>query len=162
MEPVIVAVGSNVGNRHWHVQAAGRFLASLSEKPVEPSSIYLTEPVGPATRYFLNAAVEITTGLPPDDLISTLKEYEQEHGRPPGHPKWKARTIDLDIIAYNRLLIHKDSLIIPHPEYSKRLFVLRPLRDIHPGWRDPETGADIDEMLTQAPKMQVKKTELAW
>lgn len=162
MEPVIIAVGSNVGDRHKHVKSSGRFLSTLSEEPLNTSSIYLTEPVGPATRYFLNAAIKIYTDLSPKKLISTLKEYEKKHGRATDHPRWSARTIDLDIIAYGRLVMQKDYLIIPHPEYQKRLFVLKPLFDLHPDWKDPQTNVSIDKMVAEAPEIQIKETELVW
>lgn len=162
MKSVIIAVGSNIGKRQEHLKSAGQFLTNLSEEPIRTSSIYLTEPVGPASRYFLNGVVEVYTRLSPQKLLAALKNYENEHGRTADHPRWSARTIDLDIIAYNQLLMHKDSLIIPHPEYSERLFVLRPLHDIHVNWRDPKTDVDISTMLDRAPNIQIKKTELTW
>lgn len=162
MESSIIAVGSNIGDRHEHLQAAGHFLSALSQQPVKASAIYLTEPIGPATRYFLNAAVKIHTHLAPARLIARLKRYENENGRPAKHARWSARTIDLDIISYGHLVIHKDSLIIPHPKYAERLFVLKPLHDINADWKDPETDMPIKTMINQAANMQIKKTELAW
>lgn len=162
METVIIAVGSNVGNRHRHLQDAYTFLETISEQPVTGSPIYITEPVGPSTRYFLNAVVEITTTLKPKELLAKLKQFEQNHGRAPDHPRWEARTIDLDIISFGHLGIQDDSLIIPHPEYSKRLFVLEPLRDIRPEWRDPQTDIKIQSMIEQADELQLKKTTLSW
>lgn len=162
MTPVIIAVGSNVGDRHPHLQAAGRFLSSLSAGRFKPSPIYLTEPVGPATRYFLNAVAEITTDLPPEKLIARLKQYESEHGRAPDHSKWYPRTVDLDIVAFGELVINDDSLIIPHSEYTKRLFVLKPLFDIHPDWKDPRTEQNIRQLMAEAESMQVRKTDLNW
>ncbi len=162
MDPVIIAVGSNVGSRHKHIKKAGKFLSTLSKKPVRASSIYLTEPVGPATRYFLNAVVEIQSALSPKELISKLKGYEKDHGRPANQPRWSARTIDLDIIAFGHLVIQEDNLIIPHPEYNKRLFVLKPLKDIHPVWSDPKSKIGIGKMLEAASKIQIRKTNLVW
>ncbi len=162
MEPVIIAIGSNEGNRHNYIQSAAKFLSTLSGKPPRTSSIYLTEPVGPSTRYFLNAAVEIHTRLSPEKLVSQLKGYEKEHGRSPDHPKWSARTIDLDIIAFGSLVIQEDNLIIPHPDYAQRLFVLEPLHDIHSDWKDPKTNIAIGKMLEAAPEIQFRKTNLAW
>lgn len=140
MEAVIIALGSNVGNRHRHLQEGGEFLTRLSEVKPERSAIYLTEPVGPPTRYFLNAAFQVTTDLQPHTLIKKLKQFEHEHGRSSKYSHMKPRTIDLDIISYGNLVIHGEKLIIPHPEYEKRLFVLIPMQDIAPNCTDPQSG----------------------
>ncbi|MDX1618238.1 MAG: 2-amino-4-hydroxy-6-hydroxymethyldihydropteridine diphosphokinase [Balneolaceae bacterium] len=157
-----VGLGSNVGDRLQHLSKARQFLSRLSEKGFRSSSVYLSEPVGPSERNFFNAVVQLDTALEPERFIQRLKQYESEHGRPPDHPRWEARTIDLDIIAYGSLVILQDTLIIPHPEYRERLFVLLPLREVEPDWSDPETGQPIDELVEQAPSLIIHKTELAW
>ena len=162
MATVIVAVGSNVGNRHQHLSDAKQFLSDISEAAIDASSIYITEPVGPATRDFYNAAVRLTTTKDPNPLIKHFKRFEAKHGRPKDHPKWSARTIDLDIISYNDLVIQTDTLIIPHPEYQKRLFVLKPLQEIAPSWIDPKSGQSVSQLIEQAPDMRLKKMDLRW
>ncbi len=162
MERVVIAVGSNMGERHGHLCAACRFLQQVSADPLLTSPIYITEPVGPSTRYFLNAVIEITTPLKPEKLLKKLKYYELQHGRDPGRPRWSARPVDLDIISFGNQVIQKRDLTIPHPEYSNRLFVLKPLQDIHPHWRDPQHHISIEKMIEQAPGLQLRRTNLSW
>lgn len=162
MATVVVALGSNIGRRKQHLSDAKQFLSGLSQDDVRASSIYITEPVGPPTSDFYNAVAVITTSLNPRALIKKFKDFEQQHGRESRHPKWGNRTIDLDIIAYNDLVIQTDSLIIPHPEYYKRLFVLMPLEELFPQWVDPKTHVPIAQLISEAPDLRYKKTTMRW
>lgn len=162
MEQAVIAIGSNLGDRIAMIKKAGSFLAGLSGNKIVKSSVWESEPVGGAKYTFYNAAAVITTELPPADLLSTLKEFETECGREKNYIRWSPRILDLDIIGYGNLVIETDNLIIPHPEYKKRLFVLLPLKEVCRDWTDLSTGETLDSIINRAPEMEIDKTELEW
>lgn len=162
MAQVIIALGSNLDDPHNQLKTAKSFLESISSSKIYASSIYSSEPVGPSENDFLNAVICIQTEKKPDEVFKLLKEQEKKQGRPSRYPKWVARTIDLDIIAFDSLVLHTDTLIIPHSEYTKRLFVLLPLNDVFPNWEDPVTAQPIGELIQKASKIRITKTQLNW
>lgn len=162
MAQVVIALGSNLDEPHNQLKKAKAFLESISNSSILFSSIYTSEPVGPSENDFLNAVISIETEKNPKEVFKVLKEQERNQGRPSRYPKWTARTIDLDIIAYDDLVLHTDTLIIPHTEYKQRLFVLLPLNDILPNWKDPRTAQPINELVKEATKIRISKTQLNW
>jgi 2-amino-4-hydroxy-6-hydroxymethyldihydropteridine diphosphokinase len=162
MAQVVIALGSNLNNPHRQLQTAAQFLETLSEVGIRTSVIYKSEPVGPSDNDFLNGIIVIETALSPENLFEELKAQERRQGRPSRYPKWTARNIDLDIIAYDNLVVETDTLIIPHQEYTRRLFVLLPLRDVFPDWKDPVSAQHVDELIEQAPDLEIVKTTLNW
>ncbi len=162
MAKVAIALGSNLGEPILQLREAHAFLSGLSLSPVKTSSIYSSEPIGPSEFDFLNAVILVESQLDPEQLFEKLKTQEAKQGRPSRYPKWTARPIDLDIIGYDDLVLHSDSLIIPHSEYRQRLFVLLPLQEVQPTWQDPNTGEPIQALIESAPDMNITRTDLTW
>lgn len=162
MEEVTIALGSNLGDRLQIIRNAGRFLTELSDSRILKASIWESEPVGGAKYPFLNTTARISTRLSPVELLKTLKEYEIESGREKESERWAPRILDLDIIRYGLQVINREELTIPHPEFRNRLFVLLPMRETDPEWLDPVTGSSLSNLIENAPKMELHKTDHTW
>jgi 2-amino-4-hydroxy-6-hydroxymethyldihydropteridine diphosphokinase len=112
------------------------------------STFHDTAPVGVGPQpTFLNATAVGETSLKAQDLLDTLLAIERDLGRERPFPG-AARTLDLDLILYGDAIIDEaPSLVVPHPRYKERRFVLEPLAEIAPDWRDPVTGQTVEELL---------------
>lgn len=141
-----IALGSNLGDRARHLQSGLQALADLLDD-VRSSSFHETRPVGVTGQAnFLNAAAVGTTLLAPADLLATLLAIEARHGRE--RPFANApRTLDLDLILYDDLIVESERLVVPHPRFRQRRFVLEPLAEIAPDWRDPVSGRTVRGLL---------------
>ncbi|MFZ4774031.1 MAG: 2-amino-4-hydroxy-6-hydroxymethyldihydropteridine diphosphokinase [Terrimicrobiaceae bacterium] len=142
-----IALGSNLGDRLSLLNEGRRRLLSLHDGtgPFLSSKIYETAPVDcpENSPSFLNAAIELSTTLPPLDLLARLQQIEGELGRPQKHQFHGPRTLDLDVLYYGDLQLSHESLVLPHPRISERLFVLNPLADICPDRILPGQDATI-------------------
>ena len=129
---VVIALGSNLGNRDAHLTQAVQALRDVLSD-VRVSSFINTAPVGvpePQPDY-LNGVVVGTTTLGARDLLNTLLEIERRHGRERLSVN-AARTLDLDLILYGTATISEPGLEVPHPRFRERPFVVGPLREIAP------------------------------
>lgn len=147
MTRVAIALGSNLGDREGYLQSA---IAALqpSIRNLRVSTFHDTAPVGVGPQpTFLNATAVGETSLAARALLDTLLAVERDLGRErpfPGAP----RTVDLDLILYGDAVIDEaPSVIVPHPRFRERRFVLEPLAEIAPDWRDPVTGQTVEELL---------------
>ena len=109
------------------------------------SKIRSTRAFGPAGRGFANAAALVATDLGPPELLGLLKAIERGFGRRRGR-RWGPRVLDLDLILWSGGAWEGPGLVVPHPAFRDRLFVLDPLAEIVPDWRDPVTGATVRQL----------------
>jgi dihydroneopterin aldolase/2-amino-4-hydroxy-6-hydroxymethyldihydropteridine diphosphokinase len=130
---VFIAIGSNIGDREKNISAALTKLEQTDTKIIKVSSNYETEPVGGPVEQgkFLNAAAELKTLLSPEDLMDRLLQIEAELGRERAE-KWAPRTIDLDILLIDDLILSDPKVVLPHPLMHRRSFVIDPLCEIAP------------------------------
>lgn len=143
-------MGSNLGDRQALLEAARLALDALPETQiVRTSSLYETEPVGgPAQGRFLNAVVELSTGLSPEELLEALLAIERQQGRV-RTVRDGPRSLDLDLLVYGEHRRTGPSLMLPHPRMRDRAFVLEPLAEIAPhGWH-PECGSSFSELAAR-------------
>jgi 2-amino-4-hydroxy-6-hydroxymethyldihydropteridine diphosphokinase len=163
MHNIFIGMGSNIGDRRGYIQAA---LEKISKVPstivVKRSSVYETEPVGKKNQPdFLNLVAEIDTNLKPEDLLAELKSVEKMLGRT-GIERWGPREIDIDILYFGSQIVRADEFEIPHAEVAKRRFVLVPLAEIAPNFKDPLRNKSMADLLNECPdSSRVRKTEIA-
>jgi 2-amino-4-hydroxy-6-hydroxymethyldihydropteridine diphosphokinase len=144
----VIALGSNRRGRHGTPAEEVRAALAAIGGVVMTSPLVATAPLGPARRRFVNAAALIDSEDSPPELLARLKTIEAAFGRRRGQ-RWTDRVIDLDIILWSGGPWASDGLIVPHPEFRRRDFVLRPLVAIVPGWRDPLTGLTVRQLAAR-------------
>jgi 2-amino-4-hydroxy-6-hydroxymethyldihydropteridine diphosphokinase len=144
----LVAFGGNQGDIMHTFRKARQAIDSLGGCSVMKSSkCYQTLPLGPEGQSdYLNAVVLVETAMAPGKLLEELHAIEDAHGRERS-AHWGPRTLDLDMIACNGLVLNTAELALPHPHMHERMFVLRPLCDIAPDWHHPKLGMSAQAML---------------
>lgn len=146
MASVSIALGSNLGDRAGTLLAARERLAEFVHLRAA-SRLYETEPVGYRDQPpFLNAVVAGATDLQPLPLLHALQQIEHDLGRRRSFLN-APRTLDLDLLYYNNLLLSTPELILPHPRLHERFFVLLPLNDIAPHLVHPRLQQTTSELL---------------
>jgi 2-amino-4-hydroxy-6-hydroxymethyldihydropteridine diphosphokinase len=136
-----LALGSNLGDRLETLRRAAALLhATEGVEVVRSSRVYETEPVGPPQPAYLNAVLEVRTTLGPRELLDACLAVEAELGRVRAE-RWGPRTIDVDVLSYDRRRLDEPGLRIPHPRMHERAFVLVPLLELDP---DPMLPNGVD------------------
>jgi 2-amino-4-hydroxy-6-hydroxymethyldihydropteridine diphosphokinase len=150
MARVVIALGGNVGDVRATFKKAIAHICGMAQAALlARSSDYATAPWGEENQPgFINACIEIETGLDPHALLFTLHKIEQKFGRDRAtERRWGPRTLDLDLIAYDDVKLDKPELILPHPRLFERAFVLVPLAEIAP--RRVIAGRNVKDALAQ-------------
>ena len=148
MARVAVALGSNLGDRDQLLNHAADALRPFSQN-LRVSSFHRTAPVGVGEQpEFLNAAAVGESPLPARGLLETLLAIEQRYGRARPYPG-AARTLDLDLILFGERVTDEPGLVVPHPRFRERMFVLEPLASIAPDLVDPVTELSVAALLAK-------------
>jgi 2-amino-4-hydroxy-6-hydroxymethyldihydropteridine diphosphokinase len=150
MADVIIALGGNVGDVRATFKKAIAHICGMAQAALKArSSDYATMPWGEENQpRFINACIEIETGLDPHALLFTLHKIERKFGRERAkEQRWGPRTLDLDLIAYDDVKLDKPELTLPHPRLFERAFVLVPLAEIAP--QRVIAGRNVKDALAQ-------------
>ncbi len=159
MSVAYIALGSNLGDRlQYLTEAVRRLCAAPHTRLLRASSVYETAPQGKTDQpAFLNMVVEVWTELNPTDLLAHTQAVERSLGRV-RLERWGPRTIDLDLLLYDRVRLREPDLELPHPRMRERSFVLTPLLELTPELALPgEEGRPLREALVQVADQEVAR-----
>lgn len=152
-----LSLGSNLGDRLENLRAARAALGALpGVEVVAASPVYETEPVDVGPRYrdlpFLNAVLIVRSGLAPRGLAAEVHAVEAAQGRQRGDDRNAPRPIDIDLVYAGELRIQTPELVLPHPRWASRRFVVEPLAAVRPALRLPGEDRTVLEVLSSLPK----------
>ena len=158
-----IALGSNLGRQEENLRLAASEMQKISTSPLVASSIWWSTPEGfdEAVAVFCNAVVAIEVEMPVDELLLRLKEIEQQLGRARSESgPYLSRTIDLDIIDYDLMVLKTEGLELPHPRAASRRFVLLPLQEVAPRYHFPGIEHNLEALIAMAPKNRMRRSSL--
>lgn len=145
---IIISLGSNLGDRKDYIQKCIDTIHQQVGTVIKVSSLYESESWGFQSNSFYNAVAVLHSEKKPQKILKSFQKIEKQLGRiPKTHQEYEARTIDIDILAIDDLIINEELLIVPHHALDKRNFVLQPLQELLPFWKHPKTQAIISELI---------------
>ena len=156
-------MGSNVGDRMDYLCRGVGLLRRDVGTVTALSAVYESEPWGfDDPCWFLNQVVALETDLNPHILLECIQQIEQTMGRMRLHDGYQARTMDIDILLYDHLVINTPELVIPHPRMTERMFVLQPMAELSPDLEHPvlhQSMADLREHCADRKLVGVRESE---
>jgi 2-amino-4-hydroxy-6-hydroxymethyldihydropteridine diphosphokinase len=160
MSLAFLILGGNRGNRREIFSTAIDLVTSEIGVIKAVSSHYESESWGFISEVFMNQVIKIETNLSPTELLNRIQHIESKLGRIRKTSDYEGRTIDIDILYYGEMVINTPDLTVPHPRIAERRFVLVPLAEIEPDFKDPVSGLTAQAMLEKCPdNLQVKRIE---
>jgi 2-amino-4-hydroxy-6-hydroxymethyldihydropteridine diphosphokinase len=152
MSNVYLLIGGNQGDRLYYLKEAVNQIRKNIGNIIQSSSVYETEPYGFRDEcLFLNQCLLVETNYLPRNVLKIAGNIETSLGRIRRSGVYDSRTIDIDILFYDDLILNDFGLIIPHPEFHKRNFALIPMSEIDPGFIHPVIGKNISDLLKESP-----------
>jgi 2-amino-4-hydroxy-6-hydroxymethyldihydropteridine diphosphokinase len=160
MKMLYLALGANTGERKENLRRAIEMIDERIGRIEAKSALYETAPVGFESKHlFLNAAVACRTDLTPEEILDVTQEIERELGR--RHKsvdgQYADRTIDIDLLWMEVVVMNEPRLTLPHPRTSERAFMLCPLCDVAPKLRLHPNGETVEELLEKIDISGLKK-----
>lgn len=153
MNAVYLCLGGNIGDREAFLAEAARQIGEKAGTVKQLSSVYETEAWGVSGQQaYLNRCISVESDLAPVELLNVLLDIEKELGRT--RDPWKTyepRTIDIDMLLYNGLVLEQEHLTLPHPRLHLRKFVLIPLNEIAGAYLHPVLNKTIFNLLEECP-----------
>lgn len=161
------SLGSNQGDAIANMrEAKRRMLATPGVQWVAQSPLYETEPVGVAPEFadlkFINAVLVLEVPCTPGEWLTRLRELELEMGRQRTGDRNAPRPIDVDILYSGDQIIDRGDLIVPHPRWAERRFVVQPLADVRPDLILPGAGKTVREILAGLEGEAVTRLDTEW
>jgi len=150
MSEVYLILGSNIGDRKNYLEQAISMIKEAIGMIQTKSSLYETVPWGfDDKNNFLNQVIKVETSLQPEDILKEILQIEKIIGRIRSGKGYSSRVIDIDILFYNKEIIHSENLVIPHPLMHERKFVLGPLAEIAGQFIHPVFNKTIQTLLNE-------------
>ncbi len=155
---IFIGFGANLNGKYGSPEETFQKIAAQFSHHeiniISPSSIWESAPVPVSDQpWYKNAVCAVETQLSPHELLRVLNTLEHDAGRVRTIQN-APRVLDLDLLAYNKIILNDDELNLPHPQMHNRAFVLYPLNEIAPDWVHPTSGMNVDKMMSNLPKGQ--------